>query len=203
MKETSYFTNKRIGTLMLIGSLLAILLMLLHPHGAGDPSQNNHLKWVHGSLIFLLIFNAYGVNHFVDSLSNNNDIKLSLLCYYIGLGGFIIGAMIDGYVLSNLTNFQQTDPALYSNLTKFTLIFNQAFAKLGVISFGAAGLFLFPFINADNKLTRIVSITGCAAGVILVITMLTGMYLTITTMTILTVLIMIWHSTIGWWLFKS
>lgn len=205
MKKTNYFTNKRIGYLMLMAVLLTVIFMLLHPESLeSDSSHNRLLQWVHGSLMLLLIINTYGYTRFADSVSNlSADIDLSQLFYYVGVAGFIVAATLDGFVLSSLVTLQNSSSELFSELTKFTLIINQAFAKLGAISFGAAGIFLFPIIQSANKLASCVAITACIVGAMVVIAMLSGLYLNVLTMTIITALIMIWHALIAWWLINN
>lgn len=201
MQKLNFFTNSRIGILMVMSAVLSIGLMLLHPETVEhDPTQNNLFKWVHGIMIFLLIINAYGLGRFSAGFYDiSDDTKLGLLFNYIGLGA-MIAAVTSGFVQTSLIESLQSEPELFSSLNKLTLMTNQAYAKLGVIAYGAAGVFLLPIMKTENTFARLITLIGGVIGIILISTVLSGTYLNVTTMTILTVLIMVWHGLIGLWL---
>ena len=202
--ELNIFTNKRVGTFMLVSSLLMVFAMLHHPESTSQNSDQDAMtKWVHGVLIFLLVFNAFGMGCLVEFLkAAGRDTNLAMLFYYIGLGSMIGATLLSGFVQTSLPQFFSPDTVMFSDLSKFSAILNQTFAKLGVISFGAAGLFMLPALIADKGITRLVGIVGGIAGLGLIVSMLAGFYLTVLIMTILTVFIALWHIMIGVWLVK-
>ena len=205
MQKSNILTNRHIGILILIESFLMVFAMLHHPQGvSNDPYQIGLAKWVHGSLIFMLIFNAFGMVRLSNTFrAKGRDTALGILFYQVGLGGFLVATMVSGFVQTSLIEFYYTDLELFSSLSKFAAIFNQAFAKLGVISFGAAGVLLFPVLIPEKGMSRLVAITGGIVGSILIISMLSGVNLSVMNMTLLTVLIVVWHCSIGLWFLKN
>ena len=190
---------------MLISACVMIFAMLHHPHGVSDNRfQITVMKWVHASLMFLLIFNTLGLvrlRHVVAA--NSQDMALGFVFYYVGLGSFLIATLASGFVQTSLIEFYKIDTQAFSNLSSFATILNQAFAKLGTISFGASGVFLFPAMNCKAGTLRLVGITGAIVGMVLVISIMTGVYLSVTTMTLLSILIIIWHCSIAVWLLNN
>ena len=190
---------------MLVGALLTVFAMLHHPEGvAQNPTYKNVAKWVHGSLIFFLIFNTYGLIRFSNTHAIKGlDIKLGLLFYYVGIGAFIVAALVSGFIQTSLASAYGENAEAISNFNKFASLFNQALAKLGVVSFGATGVFFAPVLIIEKGAPRLVGIIGGIVGVALLTSMLSGFYLSVMTMTILTILIVIWHATIAVFLFNK
>lgn len=198
-------TNKLIGILMLAGAFLTVFAMLHHPEGTTQSAaQNSTMKWVHGSLIFLLVFNGYGLDRFTDfHKGKGRDMKLGSLFYFIGLGAFIGATLVSGFIQTSLVPFYGADTESFSNFNHLAAIFNQALAKLGVVTFGAAGIALAPALIAERGTARLVGIVGGIVGTILIVSILSEQYLSVLFMTILTVLIVIWHAAIAYWLLKN
>jgi len=123
-----------------------IFAMLHHPQGTSENiGQNITMKWVHGVLIFLMVFNAYGLNRLVNHLKDKGgDTNLAMIFYYIGLGSIVIAALISGFVQTSLPDHFPSEAGTFSDFNRYSAILNQAFAQLGIISFGAAGVFLTP-----------------------------------------------------------
>jgi len=206
MKTTSNKnTNRNIGALMLAAGFAIMFAMMHHPEGgSNDPAQLATAKWVHGSLIALLIFNTYGLGRLTDILGEQgHDTKLAMLFYHTGLFAFIGATLISGFLQTSLIVSFSAQPDMAHDLSKFAAMLNQALSKLGVISFGAAGLCLAPALIKNKGLTRWVGIIGGVAGLVMVIAILSGVYLSVTTMTAVTALIVIWHAAIGYWLLKN
>jgi len=205
MRNALIFSNKRIATITFIGSGIMVFAMLHHPHGvSNDPFEIALMKWVHASMMLLLILNTLGpirISHIVAA--NGQDMTLGLLFYYLGLGSFLIATTMSGFVQTSLIELYKLDSEEFSELSQFTTILNQVFAKLGVISFGASGICLFLTMISRPGLSRLLAITSAIVGSVLVITILAGVYLSVTTMTLLVILIIIWHWSIAAWLLKS
>ena len=198
--ESNILTDKRVGTLMLVSGFVMVFAMLHHPENAAESTA---ARWVHGVLMLLLVFNAFGVGRLVEFLkAGGRDTSLAMLFYYIGLGSMIAATLLSGFVQTSLPQFFSPDAEIYSELSKFSAILNQAFAKLGVVSFGAAGVFFLPALIIDKGVMRLVGIVGGMVGLALVVSMLAGLYLSVFSMTILTILIVLWHCLIAVWLIK-
>ena len=202
--SSNILTNKRTGTLLLIGAFLTVFTMLQHPQGVSDDGyQNSAIKWVHGGLMLVLVLNASGLACLVGFFkARSRDLHLGMLFYYIGLGSIIGAALVSGFVQTSLVHAFSVDTETFSNFNKFSSIFNQSLAKLGMISFGAAGLCLGPVLIAENGVSRLVGITGCVVGIVLILSILNGFYLSVLNMTILAIFVAIWHVAIAIWLIK-
>lgn len=190
--------------LMLLSTCLMMLAMLLHPHGMpNNTSQQIAMKWVHGGLIFLMIFNAFGLGRLVGFYkAHGQEMSLASLFYYIGLGSFIAAALVSGFVQTALLESFAANTQTLSDLNKFSAILNQALAKLGVISFGASGIFFSPVLVKNKSMSLCLGVIGFVVGITLIVSILTGLYLTVLTMTMVTILIIIWHIGIACWLIK-
>lgn len=202
--SSNLLTHKRIGAFMLGSTLLMIFAMLHHPQGTSQNiGQNSVMKWVHGVLIFLLVFNAYGLSRLVNHLNDKDrDTNLAMIFYYIGLGSIIMAALVSGFIQTSLPDYFSNEAGTFSDFNRYSAILNQAFAKLGIISFGAAGVFLTPSLIGDKGVSRLLGIVGCTVGIVLIFAMISGIYLSVLSMTLLTVLIVIWHIFIAVWLLK-
>jgi len=190
---------------MLLSPFLMMFAMLHHPEATSQNTGGNSvMKWVHGILIFLLVFNAYGLSLIIENAkANERDANLGMLFYYIGLGSIVFAALVSGFIQTTLPEYFSSDTQSFEIFNRFSAILNQAFAKLGIISFGAAGLFLTPALILDTGTTRFVGIVGGIVGIALIISMLSGLYLSVLSMTVLTILIVIWHVVIAVWLVKN
>jgi len=205
MQHSNFLTNRRISTLILIGALLTVCAMLMHPHGISDKASQIHLmRWVHASLMLILLLNTLGMIQLIDALGRiESEFSLVLIFYYLGVASFLFAALISGFVQTSLIEFYPLDSEAFSNLNKFAVLFNQALAKLGVSTFGAAAVLLFLSLYSSNGTLRLVAITSGVVGVALIVSMLSGLNLSITTMTILSSLIAIWHCSIALWLLNN
>lgn len=190
---------------MLVGALISVIAMLHHPEGATEnAAQISKMRWVHGGLIFLLIFNAFGFGRLTENLSSTGrDMKFCILFYNIGLSAFIGGALVSGFVQTTLVETYSTETKLFSSFNTYSYILNQALAKLGVLSFGASAVSIAPALVAGKGLTRLVGLASVVVGATLIAPMLAGLQLTVTIMTLLTVSISVWHSMIALWLLNT
>lgn len=197
-------TNKRVGRLMFLSAILMMLAILHHPHGAPDnATQELTMKWVHGCLIFLMVFNAFGLGRLIDFFkARGNEVSLGLLFYYMGLSSFIAAALVSGFVQTALLESFSSNAQALLVFNKFSSIVNQALAKLGVMSFGASGIFYSPVLVKNRGVSLWVGAIGCVVGITLILSALAGLYLSVLIMTILTLLIIIWHVAIACWLIK-
>ena len=197
--------NRHIGILMIISAILMILAMSLHPQGVSqDTYQTTIMKWVHGTLIFLLVFNAFGLERLVEHLkSNDQDTNLGMMFYYVGLGSFIGAALVSGFVQTSLAYNLSADTEIFLSLNRFSSILNQALARLGIISFGTAVLFLSTALIRDGRISRFLAAVSFFVGASLIVSIFSVFSLSVFTMTLFAVLIAMWHVAIGFWLTKN
>ena len=197
--------NRHIGILMIISDILMILAMSLHPQGVSqDTYQTTIMKWVHGTLIFLLVFNAFGLERLVEHLkSNDQDTSLGMMFYYVGLGSFIGAALVSGFVQTSLAYNLSADTEIFLSLNRFSSILNQALARLGIISFGTAVLFLSTALIRDGRISRFLAAVSFFVGASLIVSIFSVFSLSVFTMTLFAVLIAMWHVAIGFWLTKN
>lgn len=190
---------------MLISNVLIIFTMLLHPNGlSGAPDQNTMMKWVHGTLIVLLILNAFGFGVVISFIkAKRRDTNLCLLFYYVGLGSIILAALISGFVQTSLEQSFSDDREALLIFNKFSWIVNQSLSKLGLVSYGAAGLLLVPITAWAERGLRLVGLVSGLVGSILVVSILIGAQLSVSNMTMLSIFIVLWHAAIGVYLIKG
>jgi len=164
--------NRHIGILMIISAILMILAMSLHPQGVSqDTYQTTIMKWVHGTLIFLLVFNAFGLGRLVEHLKSNDQ--------------------------------DSADTEIFLSLNRFSSILNQALARLGIISFGTAVLFLSTALIRDGRISHFLAAVSFFVGATLIVSIFSVLSFSVFTMTLFAVLIAMWHVAIGFWLTKN
>ncbi len=207
-KSTIITNNRFLGIAMFCVAFVIVFAMLHHPEGNYDPSSEDpKMQWVHGILIFLVILNTYAVGHFLTQIEEaRREMKLGNIFYNVGVGAFIGAALISGFVqteLAEIYQYQGTDQKLYRTLNQYASIENQSFAKLGIMAYGAAGIFWFlPMFKLGGSI-RCVGFCGLCAGIGLGASVLTGITLSVLSMTILTIVIVMWHCSIAIWLLKN
>jgi len=202
----SKMENRLLGGLLCVGALIMVLAMLLHPEGLSLSSINAAmLRWVHGGLILIIALSYFAVAVFVDRVrQGGRSMRLGLTFYTIGAGGFIAGALISGFVLTDLAERYAKpgqDALAFEHLRHLAYAGNQSLASLGTISYGAAGLAWAMPLIARGSFSKIVGLCSVIIGVVLVSVGLFGSGLNVVSMTLLTALIAIWKSIIGVWFF--
>lgn len=201
-------SNRWLGTLLLGTGVSMIAVMLHHPDGVNaDEATTGTMRWVHGSLMFMIILNSYAVLRFADRVKSREcDLMLGSIFYWIGIAAFLGGALVSGFAQSSVFDLYDQEVLTrdaFETLNLLAAILNQSLISLGLLSFGASGLiWAIPLISSDSS-TKFVGGTSFIVGACLITFPLLGSALSVFTLTALTGLIVLWHGSIAIWFLQN
>jgi hypothetical protein len=142
-----------------------VVMMANHPsdaHAAGVGAV------VHGSMILLLLVMAYGFFQFAILRGISRGlVSAGLIAFAVSVFGHIVAATINGFVVPLLV-----DPAapVSHDILRFAWYANQAFAKLAIVSGGAAYvLWGIDLVRAGSSIDRWLGGLGAAIGAVLIV----------------------------------
>lgn len=175
--------SRRAGQLLLVGILLPLLILGLHPtahdltaDAGGRTIAVNH--FVHGMAIASLPLTLLGLTGLSQCLGWTASAVGGLVFYCFSTLGNVVAALMSGFVASELIGQMQTDDtaaaATQRMLLHYTGYVNQAFAKLAVISAGIAILLWSLEIIRTRRFSRLSAVVGLGVGVFLILGILLG-----------------------------
>ncbi len=205
------------GTVLLVGAILSVAFMTLHPETTASTSaqaiteivrETDVSRLVHGGLILVIVLNMYAVSVFVcKTLRRNFFSRLGMVFYEVGTFSLIGAAIISGFVISILADryskLEQSAQVSFVDLAYLANAGNQALAKTGVIFLSAAILIWSLSLLTKSGLEWGAGVLGTLTGSIIVVAIVLGFPLDVRGMTLVALGHAVFHMAIGICLLKG
>ena len=203
------------GILLVASSILALLIMFMHPVINADTTElalkeivdkSAIGSFVHGALIVFLIVFTFGYVALALELHEQKVLGITgLILYVLGVLAYTQAALISGFISPGLAesfNDGRISADSIKAVMNFAHLSNQALAKLAVFATGIA--FMLWSWALWSKQFRIIPILGVLIGLAPIAGLMSGaLDLHVSGMTLVVVLQVIWNILIGWLLANS
>lgn len=179
-RSDSSHSDRTVGVILLIASILTVVAMAHHPSGAHGGTL---VYMVHGAMIVLLSSLFFGFCYYSMRRGLGRLLILAALVAY-GLNYFshIIAGTVNGFIVPALA---ERGEAIPHALFVFAWESNQAFARLGTAATAVAFvLWGLDLLRQENNFSRLIGGFGIVAGVLPLVLLLND-----TTMDVRTALI--------------
>jgi hypothetical protein len=162
------------GILLIAGSLVGMLVMMLHPTARDLMSQENFARLatlnagVHGAALASLPILFLGLLGLARRLGPSDLTTAALVVYGLGAVAIVSAAVASGFVATPM--FQRMLSAgagsrdVYSALLYYTGVVNQGFAKVNVVASSVAILLWSAAILRSRRMARSAGIVGVFIG---------------------------------------
>ena len=150
------------GALIVIASACVVFTMAHHP--TGGQGMDRLIVVVHTAMIGLLILLFSGFLHFCRARGLERlNVSFGLVAYGVSLGAHVGAATINGFVVGALA---ARGEAVSQELFLFCWELNQALARLGVVTTGAAMvLWSAEFVRERDLANRALGALAAVAGI--------------------------------------
>ncbi len=155
-------SDRTVGVILLIASILTILAMAHHPSGVHGGKL---VHAVHGTMMVLLSSIFFGFCYYSMRRGLGRLLILAaLVAYSLNFFALIIAGTVNGFIVPALAERGQDIPRA---LFVFAWESNQAFARLGAAATAVAFvLWGIDLLRQENGFSRLIGCFGLAAGVL-------------------------------------
>lgn len=211
-------SNRYVGIVLAILSLLSIFAMLHHPSVSSSDIQQQVEELnresslnalVHGTLIAIVIVISFCLTRYAQNRNLNEvSILFGLSAYWLGTSAMVVAGLMGGFIIPQLAEiYLQASSAqleVFKGLQTLSWLINQNFAVLGSICWCAAMFFwAFDMLKQDNLVRAFGSVT-LAMGPLLALSLVAEwLLLTVNGMTLVMLVISVWQLVIAWLLIRQ
>jgi hypothetical protein len=158
----STHSDRTVGVVLLISSVLTVVAMAHHPSGAHGGKL---VYLVHGTMIVLLSSMFFGFCHYSMRRDLGRPLILAaLVAYLLNYFAHIIAGTVNGFIVPALVEHGQAIPHA---LFLFAWESNQAFARLGTAATAVAfALWGFDLLRNETGFSRLIGGFGITAGLV-------------------------------------
>lgn len=200
-------TQRWLARSVLGAGIAMILAMSFHPDGVtGDASEATVMRAVHGSLMFLIIVNAFAVHVFASKFQRQTwNTNFGVIAYNIGVLGLLLGTLVSGFVQTDLSEMSargSMDLATFDTLNMFAAVLNQKLIQFGIVMFGFAGVVWAAPLIAGPSCDVPFGVVGSLLAAFLLIGPFVGGYVDVSFMIDLTIAVVIWHCAFAIWFLR-
>jgi hypothetical protein len=175
------------GIAIIVGSLMAILIMALHPVGGDLQRDIEYLTriasaafWVHVLALVAIAIQAFGFLGLFRLLNPDSALAragfLSLVIAWIAVfGAAVAGGILPAGIIELYPRLEATEQAAMHVLWGYTSMINQALGTIWVVGTCLGVLFWSALMWPHGTPWKIASVVGLAAGSIGLLSLATGL----------------------------
>ncbi len=216
-EDGSLPSGKAAGSALVAASLLSLAFVAHHPvvrhRGAAEFVEEMAQKafadaLVHGSLLVLMALLLYGLSCLAARLGLHRFCpRAGLIAYALGAFLVSIAAVIDGFVIHDLTSRFEGRPTAdlesLRHLLTFCAVFIRACSRIWVVATSVAVALWSIELLRYPGLTRVVGALGCLAGAAPVVALLSGnLPMNVHGLLLFIGCQTIWNAAVAWLLFQ-
>ena len=175
-------TERLSGTLLIIGAIVSVVGIILHPSGAVSSATFQRFAWqnqiVHGvalAVVPILFLGLFGLSR---RLGPSDLTAAALLAYGLGATAVVSAAISSGFVATLVIDQILTGPAesrgVFKALLTYTGLVNQGFAKVNATASTVAVLLWCAAIWRSDRIPRAPGVTGVVLSVAVLLALLSG-----------------------------
>jgi hypothetical protein len=181
-ETTSVHPDRPSGVLLIIGAIVGMVVIILHPSGIVNPATFAGFAWqnqiVHGVALGVPPILLLGLLGLSRRLGASDLTTAALLAYALGAVAVVSAAVSSGFVATLviqqiLTGAAEARPVFQALLT-YTDLVNQGFAKVNAASGSASVLLWCAAIWRSGRIARAPAVAGAVVNVALLLALFAG-----------------------------